>query len=232
MVLEKGTFFGGRLDRLAGRMKKSAGNTCAVFLDTGAIIDFEREIERWKLKDSRVTPYDFYQDLTSRRMPLYVTVPICGEVLFHHKNHKLSGSPEISGETVELIMSMHQNYLDMLKRERVALRDSEQVGYDTYWASKMAFAEGHKKREMDPVSYADRDLVSSALWARYIRFPEEDQKVFFETTSREEKLNGLSGVVILSPDSHIERLVNVLTGKDFESRGAFDYNGLYTFSSR
>ena len=148
MVLEKGTFFGGRLDRLAGRMKKSAGNTCAVFLDTGAIIDFEREIERWKLKDSRVTPYDFYQDLTSRRMPLYVTVPICGEVLFHHKNHKLSGSPEISGETVELIMSMHQNYLDMLKRERVALRDSEQVGYDTYWASKMVFEEGKSYKDV------------------------------------------------------------------------------------
>ena len=61
-----------RLARFVTHIKDGLGENPLVFLDTGAIIDFEREVRSWKLIDSQLTPSDFYNGICGKGFPIYV----------------------------------------------------------------------------------------------------------------------------------------------------------------
>ena len=114
---------------------------------------------------------------------------------------------------------MHRDYCKFLQHVEIKGKDIEQIRFDTYWAGKLGFTPEHKKSWRDPVSQEDKDLVASAVWARYAELPNQKP----------------SRVAIISPDTHISRLVTCLTNKDTDFReqnGAMDYEGIKVIRSR
>lgn len=206
-----------RLDKLAGRILVFGGENPVIFLDTGAVIDFEKEMARWRLKDKRVSPDFFYKELQNRtgKIPFFVTELTQNEILKHYKFHSVNGNHEISPETFEITTAMHGDYCGHLRNVIHNFREIEQVRYDTYWAGHMAFDKNHKKSLIDPISLEDRALIASALWTRYTSVP---GKMRVEVP--------ISGSIIISPDEHISEVTRVLNSDKF------NYNGLEVVSSR
>jgi hypothetical protein len=207
-----------RVERLVERVLKDSGDNPIVFLDTGAIIDFEKEVlRRWKLVDSSATTPKFYNLMANNGFPIYVTDHIYGgEVVRHQQCNSLNGNPEISHDTFEIVTDMHNAYCNFLRSIDGNAFDIEEVRYATYTAGLEAFEEGHKKKCIDPISRVDRELVASALWARYATLPSVD--------SIESK--PISTSTIVSPDCHISGTSKVLMSKEY------GYEGLRTISSR
>ena len=200
-----------------------------VFLDSGAILDFEEEIyKRWRLSDSKnARPSAFYEHLTRNGFPIFVTESVLHELTPHYENHRINGNSELSGETFDVIKSLHSKYCDFMKNVMGNGLDSELARYHTYMASLLAFEEGHKKQCRDKMSRTDRELIASALWARYTYVP------FGNFGSS--KL--ISSSIILSPDCHIKGTCDVLTRqKTFKYQGQnvipFGYIGLRVINTR
>jgi len=207
--------FDRRLNKLAGKILVFAGENPLVFLDTGAIIDFEREIDRWKLAGLKISPVEFYKELFKRigRTPVYVTEHIYNESMVHNQHHVINGKREISDGTIDFISGLHSDYCSFLRDVQNNPYFYDNLRYHTYWAGKMAFDKYHKKNCLDPMSFADRELVSSALWARYASFLKGGNEV--DVTSS----------VIISPDCHVSEVSKVLVQN-------FGYDGLEVVSSR
>lgn len=217
-----------RLNRLVVTIKDLGGTKPVVFLDTGAIIDFDREIcKKWRLSDSQANVQLFYRHLTQQGLPLFVTEGTLSEVILHHTRHRINGRPEISSDSFRSVLGMHADYCEFLRNLAGVALDPETVRYDVYWASKIAFPPEHKKNCLDPISKADRDLVAEALWARYTSSPPSILKTHepgpkYGMGPAEQ----ITGSVIISPDSHIHQTVRVLWDEPF------DYNGLGVAHSR
>jgi hypothetical protein len=208
-----------RLNSLVERVKNDMDENLLVFLDTGAVIDFEREISRQRRVDKEVTPSLFYNALLKELPHMFVSEGTLKEVDNHYKYHCLNGLPEISIETRDMVRNMYSNYCNFLKHVEDIRKDAEQVRFDIYWASKFAFPEGHKKAILDPISRTDREMVSDAAWSRYAIMPGGE----------------IGGGVIISPDSHIAETIKVLTGKSMEARekhGEFGYGEIKVIPSR
>jgi len=208
----------GRAEIIAERVHEVGKGDFLVFLDTGAIIDFEKDVmRRAKLIDSSVTSSRFYNRLSWKIFPMFVTDHILSELFTHHRKHELSGRPEISGETFEAVWDMHEKYCTFLRGVDGSDRESEQVRYDAYWAGQLAFPEGHKKKCRDPISRTDRELVASALWSRYT----------WESIGSSNAKLRYDSAVIISPDCHVSGAVELL----METIN-LGYDGLSVVSSR
>ena len=178
-----------RLDTLSKKVVAPLGKTGVLFLDTGAVIDFEREIHLCHLKDPQSTPSFFYQSLHAVIPSLFVTAPVLSEIRRHHELHRYNGRPEISAETFNLMGLFYSSYCDFVRTNPSSL-SPDKARYDTYWASQFAFDPDHKKACSDEISVVDRDLVSSALLTRYS--------------------GDVACVAVASSDSHIAKSLAVL----------------------
>ena len=121
-----------RVDSLAEQVLNSGGAFPLVFLDTGAIIDFETEVlKQWKLTDSKIGPANFYLMLGAKGFPIYVTNEVMEEVGAHYMGHRVNGNPEISSETMAIILSMNDKYHSLLKTVSTPI-DKDAVRYHAY----------------------------------------------------------------------------------------------------
>ena len=223
-----------RVGSLVERIKESTGDNWIVLLDTGAIIDFEREVAQFKLKNPKLSTVDFYKSLFDELGSLYVNDSVLKEVAAHNERHFINGSPEISLATFMAIAKMRKMYDDLIGIGNPSL-DLEKAKYDTYWASKYSFEEGHKKQAKDPISHVDRETIASALYLK---------NLFLPTLESDSQYKIVSGVAILSPDSHIAKTVEVLLGENFDAMERlkdftannkdwrFGYNGIKVINSR
>lgn len=192
---------GRRIDILVNKINDVLkGDTSLVFLDTGAVIDFEVEIiGTSRLKDKSFSPSTFYS-LLQRRLPkIFVTEHALQEI-HRHQLHRISRHPEISSETFDIVFQMHVDYIDFIRQISAVGRDLEQVRYDVYWAGKMAFEADHKKCCKDPISLPDREQIAAALWCRY---------TYGLNSHGNER--PVTSSVIISPDCHFTRTVEFLT---------------------
>lgn len=172
-----------------------AERAAALFLDTGAIIDFERKLNTLRTKTlvSRETLASSFYDELLHRVPLtFVTEPVLKEVIRHHHANHRNGNPEISHASSHFACLFYSNYCDFQKSHSCT-KDVEKIRYDTYWAGTFAFDNHHKKCYDDRISFTDRDLIASAVAARYS--------------------GELDAVYIVSPDSHHHRTVEVLSDR-------------------
>ena len=231
-----------------------------IFLDTGAIIDIENgftyKINGHKFLASRPSSSGIFEmssiDSCSKPSELFahfqklpyqflVTPEVFEEVRQHHYHHRHNGKPEISKESLYYIENFLSDYslCRRLFRDKCQIpfgdsfvsRTLDHIGYDTHWASMLAFPLNHKKFYIDPISRPDRGLITAALGARY--------------------LGDFQNVVIISPDSHILDTVRILSGRHpnafsnysalMQQRGEniniegtlnFGYDGISAFSSR
>jgi hypothetical protein len=223
---KKGYFLEDRIEKLAGKILDGSSEVF-VFLDAGAIIDFEREIDMWRIKDKKVNSSTFYDSLLSYGFPIFVTPGVMTEVGIHHRNHRLNGKSEISCDTYDFAEYFSRHYDAFLKQAKPTI-PLDQVRYDSYWASQFAFDEGHKKREIDPISDNDLELVSSAVWAKNCRVLSHDPtaKVFDYNSKVVER------IAVLSPDDHVLQTIKVLNDQDPEISDRFGYNGIECIRSR
>lgn len=199
---------------LSCQIKKVGGKNPIVFLDAGAVIDFEKWIKQAKLKDSSLTSDHFYGSLGRQGFPLFLTEHNLEEVEAHHIDHKIGGRPEIGPRTMDISKKMYSGYMDFLKNA-VPTLSIDNVRLDTFWASRLAFPEDHKKSEQDPMSYNDRELVASSVWSRYV-----------------DHSHLPTGVVILSPDAHVIETTRVLTDSRSDISDKFGYGGVSVLSTR
>jgi hypothetical protein len=195
-----------------------------VFLDTGAFIDFEERAKRARLKDSNARVTQIYDVLNSASsLKLFVNNTVFEESQRHYQGHRINGLPEISEDAWRKIGKMHIDYLSFCRGNR-GVGEIDRIGNEVYWATKLAFPNGHKKLVIDEASYVDRNLLRDAIWAREVS-----------------QLSGRMNVdsVIVSPDSHIIETVKVLKDEhqsirfDYpELNLEFGYNGIRTVTSR
>lgn len=208
-----------RITRFRKLMLQHAGSNPLFFLDTGAIIDFEKEVKRWKLKDNRYNTRDYYAEL-SRGLQIYVTEKVIGEVARHHEHHFVNGFPEISQETMDIVSRFHSEYCRFLKEISINTADFERVRWDSYWACHFTFPEGCKKSYIDPISCTDRETVETAIWARY---------------ALDSNRNPITSSTVISPDEHLIESIRTLTDQNselLEKIGAFGYVNVRVLTSR
>ena len=232
MVLKKAReegFMDERVRKLVKRMRDASGRRdlsgFLMFLDTSAIIDSEGEVKRWRASDSAADInglYErLYQALGDGRFPIFVTGEVLTEVRAHHENSRLNGRPEVSAENFEIASRAHEAYHDFLLHVAHREREFDQVRYDTYWASKLAFSGDEKKGERDPIARTDRELLAAALYARYC------------VRSEAGILRPAEGVIVLSADDHLKGTLDVLTDRTANQEGIkFGYGGVYVVRSR
>ena len=212
-----------RVEKLSERITESKGDKIVIFLDTSAIIDFDKEIRRARLFDENITTTMFYDRLTLKLgLPIYVTEHVYKEA-DQHTRHKISGFPEICRGTFRIIGEFHSRYCDLLKSVSGSEFDFDKVRYDVYWAGRMAFEENHKKSCRDPISKTDRELVSTALWLRYASVPEDT-----------DNSKPISNSIIISSDCHISETSRFLMNTEFcyDGLDPIRYNGLNVVTSR
>ena len=222
-----------RVHKLARRMDYSPDESFMVFLDTGAIIDCEGEAKRWKLADSQASVRKIYDILSNYKnlVPL-VTEDTLREVFKHHRHCIVNGNPEISKENFDIVQGFHNNYVNFLRGIRSIGVDVERAREDLLKAYDLAYEEGHKKKERDPLSEHDLSLLTSAVRARYSQFPH-----FELFGDRYSKVVGREPdrVIILSPDDHMHKTLEVLTDGRMsvvEQNGRFGYDGIKAVTSR
>ena len=212
-----------RVGTLSERIRDSKGDKSIIFLDTSAIIDFDKEVRRARLFDKNITTPMFYDCLTSKMgLPIYVTEHIYKEA-DQHTRHYVGGFPEICRGTFRIIGEFHSRYCDLLKSVSENAFEFDKVRYDVYWAGRMAFGETHKKSCRDPISKTDRELISTALWLRYASVPDDIHN------SRP-----INNSVIVSSDCHISETSRFLMNTEFcyNDLIAVRYNGLSVVTSR
>ena len=205
------------VEGIARNVLDGAGSRPIVFLDSGAIIDFEREVlKKWRLSDVRAASSETFYGLLSDRIPgLFVSEHIIGEVRPHCECNTINGRPEVSDQTIYALGKLHESYCGFIRDISGTGIEMDLARYQTFHASSMAFEKDHKKSCLDPISRTDKELIALALWSKYTCSPSYfDQNV------------PVSQSVIISPDNHIIRTIGVLSGKNF------DHNGLRVVNSR
>ena len=195
---------------IARKVLDGAGSNPVVFLDSGAIIDFEREVlKKWRLSDVRAAnPETFYELLSDKIHNLFVSEHIINEVRTHCDCNTINGKPEVSAKTIDSLCRLHEEYCNYIRDVSGMGMEMDVARYQTFHASSMAFEKDHKKAQLDPISRTDKELVALTLWSRYTCLPG-----YFD------KNIPVSQGVIISPDNHIIRTIGVLSGKDFEHSG-------------
>jgi len=219
-------FMEGRIEKLLKRMNYEQGKKVLVFLDTGAIIDAEEELAKYKLYNSGAQIEKIYNSLLGRGLNLFVISPVFGEVLSHHNCNKVNGRAEISKQNFEIVSNLQSAYENFLQNIKNNDKDEiDAVRRDVYWASVFAFEEDKKKGERDPISHVDRELISSAAWARYAHVP------FYSKNANggiETVVQKPDEVIVLSPDSHVEKTITMMSINQL----GLNYEGIRTVSSR
>jgi hypothetical protein len=223
-----------RVRKLVRRMHDASGkrdlSEFIMFLDTSAIIDSEGEIKKWRTSDGTANIsglYErLYQKLGSRGFPIFVTGEVLNEARLHHEFNRLNGRPEVSAENLEIVSKAHEAYHDFLLHIAQRGKDFDQIRYDTYWASKLAFADDVKKGERDPIARTDRELLAAALYAKHCVRSEA-------SGNGAGILRPIEGVIVLSADDHLTGTLDVLTGRTDNREGIkFGYGGVYVIRSR
>ena len=202
------------LDRLETKIKSGMGRNFLVMLDTCAVIDFEHYANNWRLKDKNKGISAFYTSFCSRGFPVYVNKRVIQEVFKHRNNHSVAGRDEVSAEGATIVNQMYLNY----QRFMQTLVESnpkkiEDIRYDVYWATKLAFDPDHKKICDDLISRVDKSIIAAATWARYANLIDGAYltDLFFDSAKDGTPVRSLDGVVIVSPDAHLSETVRVLT---------------------
>lgn len=209
---------GKRIEGLVKLICREAGSNPIVFLDTGAVLDFEQESQGWRLNDSKLTTNNFYNGLSERLRNMYITGDILEEILNHHENHKINGRKEVSKETYEHASRMFLDYLDFMREADFPDDfDFENVRHDVYWAGHLSFNPDHKKCYQDSISDNDRQLIADALATKYLIGNAAGDK---------------TGTVIVSPDCHYSKTVDLLMGRHPEHNGIFKYRPVSVISTK
>lgn len=199
------------LKLLASGIRKGSGNNFLVFLDTSAILDFEDYSRTWRVEDRSHKPAAFYESLMRAGFPVYINKQVLKEVRKHHEKNRIGNSREVSAETMEFAQKMYSDYHEFLQVLVAGNpKEIEDIRYDVYWASKLAFSDDHKKVNGDRISLVDRSLVTAAVWSRYVVLDDNAglTNPLFDTPNQSKSIDH---VVVVSADSHISETLRVLT---------------------
>lgn len=181
------------VDSFINRATKGLGARPLVFLDAGAMIHFEKIINTVrKASSNRVGSLDFYGIWLDACPKTYVTTYVNDEIGRHCDCHFVNGNKEVSDETKSASVKMHKSLINFV-REASHQKSYQDVRYDVFWASFLSFPQNHKKCNGDRISITDKDLIAACVDSRYT--------------------DGTTGASIITTDSHINRTVDVLTGK-------------------
>lgn len=188
---------------LAEAIKKDAGPTPRLFLDTSSAIDFEREyVQRCKLKDPGANIARWY-DLLEREIaptPIFASEHVYNEMRTHCQCYKVNGHPEISEAHFLVLDAYNQEYVLFLKEFTGVGITIEEAYSLTQFASDRAMADNYKKRTLDKISANDLGLVSTALWALYLTIPHGGPGLQSKVSSS----------TVISSDFHIVKTIDEL----------------------
>lgn len=193
-------------------MHDNKGDNHIIFLDTGAIIDIDTWVRRYRIKDKSHTVHSWY-DAIEKDKTVLLTPLVLEEVMQHHIYHKINGIPEISKESIayaEKYFTNFQNFYSKLSHPE----SIDNVRYDAYWATKLAFDDDQKKGEIDQISRTDIDLLISSIEVKH---------------SLDDNLREISDVTVISPDRHIHDTLNLLSGRHHKydaNYTEFDYKNI------
>jgi len=207
-----------RIYQLMPKIRQNGGDNPIVFLDTGAIIDFEKEARLWHRKDPSYGS-KWYEELT-KSFRTFISEGAMRETSRHHKECLVNRYPEISCETHEIMASLHQNYCKFLKEIKPGSINFDTARFDTYWASALSFENNEKKGVLDIISNVDKETVETATFLRYAFDPYNQP---------------ITSCTIISPDDHLVETVKTLTDGNPEVRikfGDFGYNNIKVVNSR
>ncbi|MEK6860911.1 MAG: hypothetical protein AABY07_02970 [Nanoarchaeota archaeon] len=174
--------------------KPIKGESPIVVIDCGAIIDLECALRRTGL------PEDNAGLLLYSNPNTYVITPLVMKELESHRNMRINGKvKELETATLEYCHTICRRSGEML----LYLQDGtgypkDNIGLDVYLANYVAFEEGHKKRDIDPISMTDREILTIAFYMAQTR----------------PQLNELGKVIIASPDAHIRHITSLLNKQD------------------
>lgn len=208
-----------RIKNFCSNLHDKKGDNHIIFLDTGAIIDIETWVRRYRIKDKSHDINMWYNGIRADKKIL-VTPQILGEVRDHHYHHKINGRPEISRESYDLAQKFYQEYLKFKKECKCSVHDIEQIRYDAYWATKLTFEGDEKKEVIDPMSNADIELIVNSVAAKHLCSTKD---------------NPVTGMTILSSDRHIHDTIKMLRGehdKYDRSYTGFNYQGIHSLCLR
>lgn len=180
-------------ESLVPRIFMDCGNSPAVFIDTGAVIEAERFASRHSCRTGRSSARTFFEIFDQAGIPLYTTDGILKEVIDHSDNHRYQGRPEISSFVRGWFEDVHCRWVKRAKSCSTEV-DPDAVAYEVYLAGHSIFYNGHKKR-VDAISLPDRALITEAICAKHMVHPGQ---------------NPYSGIGIVTTDSHITETVDLL----------------------
>lgn len=222
-------FIGDRLKKLLRRMDHVPSKNTLVFVDTGAFIDAEDEVSTWRLCENGANFDSLYNYLHNSGLRLFVTEANLNESYMQYRHNKINGHSIIRPEHFKIIEGYHEDYKTFLNSVKGNELDEEQIRLDTHWASLLAFENGHKKKDRDPISLADKALVYEAVKARYSLYP---HKVFGIGGNEREEVCTPESVIILSPDAHLDGMTRILTNGDIGFERRQNYDGIKAVKSR
>jgi hypothetical protein len=203
------------IERLIEVILKDGGERPLVFLDTGTVIEWEKEL---KQNSNRHLNSTWLYSKLGEKLPLYV--PECSmlELQSHHLFNRVNRRKEISNETIGIISRLHSEYCKYLKQQKDNEKDIEKIRYDVYFAGDIAHVrrgiDCPKKSQKEPLSRVDRGLLETAIYLRYGKVADE-----IDTTSS----------IVLTTDDLIQKTAEVLCDRNFhvyDQFGGFGYEGL------
>ena len=230
-----------RLSVLGEQIRRNARDNTLIFLDTGAIIDFEQQGRVWRARD-RESLSSFYYALMGSGFPVFVNRRVYAETKRHATENFLNGRHEISPETMAFVHLMYKNFHKFL-RQFVDRNDQpiDEVRYDVYWASQLALGQDPRSNGLDRISRTDKSLVAAAVWSRYAHLPGAVgmRDIDGGEGGKKQDTVPIDGTIIISPDGHVREIVDLLTDRsavsyDLQSDCGikFGYDGIRVVSSR
>lgn len=199
-------------------LTRDIGENPLIFLDTSAVIDFEKICYDTSLGQSgKDKPRDCSRYLETLSQTQRIIIPSCMvEELEKHRNCFIGRRKEISDKTFEVVNKIDVNSKKIMKSAKT-MNDREKIRLDVYWATKECFRDNHKKDVQDRISDNDKNLVVDAIHYK------------------NSKINGkeITSSLIYSLDSHIHHLVYFLKNQEYDYQGIFaretsrDKNGRY-----
>jgi hypothetical protein len=206
------------IERLIEIVREEGGERPLVFLDTGAVIQFENELAA--NENARLTSYWLYSAL-AKKFPIYVSEHALQEICRHHKEHIIGRRPEISEETHFIMENLHKDYCSFLKQVRSNPRRLDEVRYDVLNAGQIAeivrSREHEKKKNKEGMSEIDREILGTAAFLRYAVLEGEKP---------------ITSSIILSTDNLLIDCAHILCDRFyhvFEEFGKFGYDNVKVF---
>jgi len=201
------------IQRLVEIIKEEGGERPLVFLDTGAVIQFESDL---KMNENRNLDSTWLYSTFRKHFPVYISESAIAEMCMHHKHNRINGKLEIPDSTKDILIKFHEDYCNFLKQEIIVPLQFDKIRYDVLSAGqiaeKMRSRENLKKTNLEGLSRTDRSILETAGWLRYAQLP--DGKDF-------------TGSVILSTEALMRKTAGILCDKDyriFEEFGKFGYS--------